>query len=165
MANFLNSVKGVLIREGVASDIPGDAGGITRFGISQRAHPNLDIANISRQDAVDIYADDYWDQLRCDLIISQAVADVVFDFGVNAGVKRSAKTLQKCLDGVSVDGYIGKKTLTAANAALAPELVLRFTLLRISYYASIASRRKSQLKFLSGWINRAIDAAGGTGRQ
>ena len=42
-----------------------DPGGETKFGISKRAHPDLDIANLTRDQAGAVYRRDYWDRLRC----------------------------------------------------------------------------------------------------
>jgi predicted peptidoglycan binding protein len=47
---------------------------------------------------------------------------IVFDYGVNSGIGRSGKVLQRLL-GVPVDGVIGPQTLAAAKAADPSKLV------------------------------------------
>ena len=39
---------------------PDDPGGLTKWGISKRAHPDEDIANLTLDDAIRIYQDKYW---------------------------------------------------------------------------------------------------------
>ena len=161
MAEFLIAVKGVLEREGGYVKDPDDHGGATKYGISQRSYPQLDIEMITREDAVDIYDLDFWNPLRCNEIIDQVLANCLFDFGVNAGLKQSVKVMQ-AVAGVSVDGFIGPITMGAINEKCvqggAEILALRFTLCRIAFYSDLAARRKSQRKFLPGWINRALKA-------
>ena len=157
MANFMHAIGGLLDREGGYVKDRDDGGGETKYGISKLAYPHLDIAGLMKQDAIDIYHIDYWDALACGSFVSQRVANVVFDFGVNAGVKRSAKVLQQCL-GVRVDGWIGPITIKAVNDMDGDTLAYKFSLKRVAYYTAIAARSKRQLKFLVGWLNRVRDA-------
>ena len=59
----------------------------------------------------------YWRSLSCDGLVA-AVAMMVFDFGWNVGVGKSARLLQTCagLTGDMVDGDIGSKTLSMVSA-------------------------------------------------
>jgi len=159
MANFSQEIDGLIEREGGFNSTPDDSGGVTKYGISQASFPGLDIASITRQDAKDIYFSKYWSPLNCDAIVDQRLAGVLFDHGVNAGTRRAAKTLQ-ALVGVRIDGIIGTKSIAVINSAGDADLSLRYTLQRIAYYSGVAGHRRSQLKFLVGWINRALDAAG-----
>ena len=45
---------------------PHDAGGETNFGISKRQYPNLDIKNLTKQQAADIYKRDYYAKVKGD---------------------------------------------------------------------------------------------------
>jgi lysozyme family protein len=87
-----------------------DKGGETKFGISKNAYPDLDIANLTYREAVAIYRRDYWDTIRGD-DLPPAVALIVFDHAVNAGVSVAAKLLQD-LVGVSQDGIVGPHTIS-----------------------------------------------------
>jgi len=64
---------------------PNDSGGETKYGISKREYPNLDIPNLTLQQAQQIYQRDYWNALNCDAH-SWEMALVLFDCGVNQGV-------------------------------------------------------------------------------
>ena len=57
---FKDGIIQVLHHEGGYVNAPQDPGGETKFGISKRAYPNVDIKNLSRKQAIKIYYDDYW---------------------------------------------------------------------------------------------------------
>lgn len=55
---FARCIAFVFESEGGLSEDPNDKGGTTKFGISQRAYPNVDIKNLTRQQAELIYRSD-----------------------------------------------------------------------------------------------------------
>jgi len=75
--------------EGGLVDDPADPGGLTKFGISQKSYPQLDIRNLTPEQAKDIYYQDYWLAAACDHITNEALAILVFDCAVNQGVSRA----------------------------------------------------------------------------
>ncbi len=157
MADFEKAVTKTLIREGGAKvvNVPNDPGGLTKYGISKRAYPNLDIANLTEEEAKAIYKRDYWDRIKGDLIEDQAVAENIFDTAVNMGVRTASRLVQLTVD-VTPDGIIGKETLKAINKADAKSFLTEFTLAKIARYAHLCNKNKSLSKFLLGWINRAL---------
>jgi len=114
---FDKAVAFVLEHEGGAAitDDPNDPGGLTKYGISQRSFPDLDIRALSEGEAVMIYKVRYWDKCRCSELPGD-LAIIVFDAAVNQGPMAAAKTLQQAL-GVNVDGIIGPATIAAACRA------------------------------------------------
>lgn len=88
---FQPALNIVLAFEGGLVNDPADPGGITKFGISQRAYPTLDIANLTLEDASVIYQRDYWEPLGLDGK-PWGTALMKFNCGVNQGVN-FAKTL------------------------------------------------------------------------
>lgn len=78
------------IEAGYVND-PLDPGGETKYGISKRAYPNLDIKNLTLQQAHDLYFKDYWTAAGCVLIADEAMAVLVFDCAVNQGVFEARK--------------------------------------------------------------------------
>ena len=91
-AEFLIAVQSVLADEGGDSSNPADAGGATRFGISARAHPGVDIATLTRDGAVKIYWDEWW--LRFGFAqLPAAVAAKTFDLAVNMGASNAIECL------------------------------------------------------------------------
>lgn len=116
--NFDNAVELILKHEGGYVDDPRDSGGETKFGISARAYPDLDIAKLSESDAKVIYKEDYWDKLNCD-DLPYPIALVTFDAAVNSGRMRATKWLQHSVSATPLDGILGPMTAEAARLAYA----------------------------------------------
>ena len=74
----------VLSAEGGLVDDGSDPGGLTKFGISQRAYPNLDIRELTIEGAKALYRKDYWNRFSCDKL-PPGIALLVFDAAVNQG--------------------------------------------------------------------------------
>src|SRR5216684_3047737 len=58
--DFVEAVTAVLLDEGGYGNDPADPGGETNWGIDIRTHPNLDIKNLTRDEAITIYYKDWW---------------------------------------------------------------------------------------------------------
>ena len=110
-----------------------DPGGETKFGICKRDHPDLDIANLTIDQAKAIYKPQYWDavkgdQLPCPLSI------FMFDCAVNQGAGTACILLQKTI-GVAQDGILGVNTMATLAKATSPEwLAARFMAMRAQRY-------------------------------
>lgn len=142
-----------------AENVPGDKGGLTKYGISQAAFPNLDIANLTYNDAVRIYAEGMWVDSKANLL-PRPLNALTFDLRVTSGPKNAIRILQRAV-GTADDGIWGPKTLAAAEKACSTtpkmlEATMLFTQKRIAYYQAIVQNNSSQAKFLNGWINRAV---------
>lgn len=124
-----------------------DPGGETKYGISKRAYPHLDIKNLTVKQAKNIYLKDYYNAVNIDALIDDLLALSVFDFAVNAGKKRAVILLQTLLE-VKTDGILGAKTAAAANQV--KDLGVRYNEARKSYYRSLATFKK----FGKGWLKR-----------
>jgi lysozyme family protein len=85
MADFQTAVDLVLSHEGgYTPGLPGDEGGETNFGISKRWHPDLDIKNLTVQQASTIYQQEYWMPFM-EQELDQRVANCALDCAVNQG--------------------------------------------------------------------------------
>ena len=97
---------------------PKDAGGETKWGISKKAHPQLNIKALTYSQAVDIYKTQYWNDLY-DYLLSDAIAFKCFDMGILMGPNKAVKLLQQTVKDngftVAADGIFGVITLTAVN--------------------------------------------------
>jgi lysozyme family protein len=155
MANFDNLIDKILKNEGGYVNDPKDSGAETNFGISKTSYPHLDIKNITVSQAKDIYKKDYWDKIKGDQIVSQDIAFEIFDFAVNAGVKTASKLVQIVLD-VTVDGIIGKNTLSKLEDIDDELFIAKYKLAKVSRYTYLAQKYPKNRKFLLGWIKRAI---------
>jgi len=141
----------VLRHEGGYSADPRDPGGETRFGISKRAYPDVDILGLTEDEAKAIYRRDYWDKLRPDEL-PQELAICVFDCAVNMGRDKAVRLLQRAC-GVAQDGVMGGNTLAAANRL--SDAVVRFSAERIIAYTGI----RGFDTFGKGWLRRTITTA------
>ena len=88
MSAFDRALALVLRHEGGLVSDERDPGGITNFGISQRAYPDLDIRNLKVADAANIYRTDYWDAIKGDQL-PDGLAICVFDAAVNMGTDKA----------------------------------------------------------------------------
>lgn len=110
-------ILNVIKREGGYVNHPSDPGGETKFGISKRAYPNLDIKGLTEEQAEALYLKDYVAPLKLSEL-PENLRPVLLDFAVNSGVSAAVKDLQRVLS-VTVDGKIGPATVKAANEASA----------------------------------------------
>lgn len=92
---------------------PHDPGGETKFGISKRSYPHLDIHSLTLADAKTIYRRDFWDRAQCDKLHPD-LAFELFDGAVNSGIGQSIRWLQRAV-GVADDGVVGPLTLASIN--------------------------------------------------
>ena len=120
--SFDTIIDMVLEHEGGYVDHPSDPGGETKYGISKRSYPLLEIKDLTKEKAKEIYRYDYWNKIRGD-DIHPAIACVVVDFAVNSGVYRASKVLQRVCD-TGVDGIIGSGTVKAVNETIDKEGVI-----------------------------------------
>lgn len=66
----------------------------TKYGISANAYPDIDVANLTLEQAKDIFKRDYWYASDADKL-TWPLCLAVFDFAVNAGVMQASKTLSQ----------------------------------------------------------------------
>lgn len=146
--NFEQAFQRVIGHEGGYVNNPRDPGGETKFGISKRAYPNLNIASLTLGDAKEIYRRDYWGKLQLDQV-PETVRFDVFDTAVNSGVAASARILQRAA-GVKDDGIIGPKSIAAIKAMNPQLLDKKFNGYRLMYLTDL----KPWPDFSRGWVKR-----------
>ena len=144
----------VLSMEGGFVNDPNDKGGATKYGISQRAYPDLDIQHLTEEQAVAIYYQDYWRACRCDELPA-AAACLVFDTAVNMGTRTAIRFLQQSLKVVD-DGIIGPKTLAASFINPPAAYLNDYLSHRANRYFAIALN-ESQRRFYRGWLKRTYE--------
>jgi lysozyme family protein len=101
------------------------------------------------------YKVEFWDRVRGDEIAQQVVAENIFNFGVNTGLGVAVK-LAQLIVGATPDGAVGNVTLQKLNAAEPESFKKAYALAKITRYADICNRNRTQSKFLLGWINRTL---------
>jgi lysozyme family protein len=148
---FARAIDRVLIHEGGDADDPRDAGGRTRWGISQRTYPTLDIATLTRTEAITLYRRDFWTPLQGDAL-PPALAFQALDAAVNHGVGRTVRWLQR-LTGATIDGRLGSATFAAIRGANEARLIERLLALRLDLYAE----HPQFAAFGRGWTRRIAE--------
>jgi lysozyme family protein len=175
-ARFIDSVNFVLAHECVyapghygdlayvvTEDVPGDSGGLTKWGIDQASHQGVDIAALTRDDACRIYRAGDWNAVKGDLLPA-GWDTAAFDCCVNMGKGVAIQLLQGTLIAFGqsigeVDGILDDKTLAALDFLGArPDPLRTYLLKRTDHYRQIALNG-SRKKFLAGWLNRVNDLA------
>jgi lysozyme family protein len=140
---FNNYIGFILEDEGGYVNHPSDPGGETKYGISKRAYPDLNIKRLTKEKAAEIYKRDYWYKSKADLL-SRGLDYMHFDNAVNCGITGAAKMLQRAA-GVDDDGIIGPITLAAAKNTTLEAYCIQRSL----YYL-----RLGKVEFSKGWANR-----------
>lgn len=153
---FDQVVDNIIRREGGYTHHKNDPGGRTKYGISQRSYPHLDIISLTKEDAKRIYFEDYWKPSKAEKVKPE-LRDTFFDMVVNMGQKRAVRILQKAINSkhniLVEDGLIGKKTIAASKRISNS----RLKVFRILYYADLVDRRPSLEVFIVGWVRRAME--------
>jgi len=126
--NFDKCLAFVLEREGNYSFDKSDPGGETHFGISKKSFPQLDIKNLTLQQASDIYKISYWDAIHCD-DLKWPLDACAFDCCVNQGWGVASSFLSETDDWQE------------------------FLFLRIKRYVELGRKYP---QFLRGWLMRVV---------
>lgn len=166
-------------REGGYVDHPADRGGPTNWGITQGVARAQGYAgrmrDLPRETAAAIYRRIYWDLPGVGLIAghSMAIAEELFDTGVNMGPPVGAGFLQRALNAlnreqhdyadIAVDRRIGPATIGALGAYLKRRgkegeqvLLKAIRALRGEHYIALAEGRPANEAFLYGWLSQRV---------
>ena len=154
--------------EGFFCNVPGDSGKMTYVGISRKNFPNwkgwkivdkhLPLKNNQRiidpilDELVDgFYIITFWNKIIGDHIDSQRIANLCYDWYVNAGTP-AIKHL--CLL-IGLDAnHINLDIVKKINAADEDDLFNKYKQSRIQFYEDLVKRKPALSKFLSGWLKR-----------
>lgn len=161
----------ILRREGGSAETndADDSGGRTKYGISEAANPDLWAdGDVTLDEAEGAYYDRYILSEHFERLSDPWLREQVVDFGVTSGPDRACRLLQRVV-GATEDGKLGALTLAAIDAF--PEtalcglrvpgrvaVTLAFARARGDYYVRLAQRRPKDLKYVAGWLIRAIEA-------
>jgi len=107
---------------------PGDSGGVTKYGISSVENPDIDVPNLTEEDAKEIYYKRYWEPVAKGVDDNMDMA--AFDSAVNCGVGTVKKWLPLCITWEDI------------------------TAMRRKHYEDLAEEYQKDKKYLAGWINR-----------
>lgn len=125
----------------------------TKYGIAANSFPDLDIANLTKAQAVEIYRRQYAAPVRFD-DLPPGVDYAVLDIAINSGAGRAGLILQGALaklgQRVKVDGAIGDATVAAVAAVLPTVLIDAISDARLAYM----KRLSNWSTYGKGWTRR-----------
>ena len=187
MADFDEAYDITLDHEGGYTNDPVDVGGETYKGVARAYYPEwhgweiIDAVksesnfpnNLRGNDELDemihkFYKKHYWNRFWGDQIPNQDIANEMFDTGVNMGVGRAVKYLQKGLNvlnrnqknygDIVEDGSFGSNTMTALNKYLSTDnvsfLLKIMNILQGMHYIDYMTKSPTQERFARGWLKR-----------
>jgi lysozyme family protein len=117
---------------------PDDPGGTTKYGISQRAHPDVDVAALTEPQAKRIYHADYWLEIDGDAL-PWPLCLAAMDYAVNSGVSRAENAMAVLACDPAGEPIVAAYELTAG---------------RMAFLLDLADRRRASRKYVRGWMNR-----------
>ncbi len=135
--------------EGGYVNDPLDPGGETKWGISKRSYPHLDIKNLTRDEAKEIYRLDFWNRVNGDKLYD-GVAYQVFDFAINSGIETAVRYLQRAV-GTADDGHWGPKSQEALDSKTESDIIMNFCAERLDFWTRLSTWER----FGKGWARRA----------
>ena len=152
---FETIISQVIEHEGGYVNDPNDRGGETNFGIAKRWFPELDIKNLTKHQAIDIYYHSYWKPSKAEQLPEDLKA-TYFDMCVNMGQSQAVKVLQKAINSkkrtkIAEDGLIGPNTIEHSQVVSKQ----RLQAYRCLFYAKLVHQKPTQERFYYGWFKRA----------
>lgn len=140
----------VLAWEGGLSTDPDDPGGVTKYGISSASYPNVEVRELTIDQARSIYEQDFWEGLELSRLPPE-IAFVVMDASVNMGAYTAVKMLQEVV-GAEPDGIMGPETRRKSKEMNPRYVVGVYTGQRIMTY----TRLDQFQKYGKGWVKRSV---------
>lgn len=166
-----------------------DRGGETYCGISRVHHPqwqgwktierikkviagrnNLpDVLKDNAKIKIDVrnfYKDHFWDAFQGDRILSQPLANELFDIAVNMGVHKAVHFLQESLNllnrnekdyhDIVEDGNLGPKTFSILRSHSSEYTLILMNSLQAMHYIEQMRKHPEQEKYARGWLKRTL---------
>lgn len=158
--NFDTAFSRLIGHEGSFSDDPKDPGNWTggrvnvgklvgtKFGIAANTYGDIDIPNLTLEQAKAIYYRDWWLKAGADQI-DGAIVYQLWDFAVNAGMGTAKRALQRAVKAAD-DGHVGPATIQAIRAMSTTDVLMRFAAQRLRHYTSLSTWGT----YGKGWTNR-----------
>lgn len=147
------AIEIVLEHEGGFVDNPNDKGGATNMGIEQHDLPDVPIKDLTKNQAVSYYAQNFWKPWMAE-IDSQDICNKIFDFCVVLGISTAVRLLQRALGfpPPMQDGEFGPHTLAATNTY--DTVLASYKRVLAAHFNWIVQTDSTQKPFLQGWLNR-----------
>jgi lysozyme family protein len=122
----------------------------TKYGISSKAYPNVDLNKLTEAQAAEIYYEDYWMGNNCFIYPNPMIMALMLDMSINHGCRNANQILQRAV-GVDDDGIVGKKTMAAVVRHGGSRLFTMLVNERIKFYTKLSLFNR----YGRGWMRRA----------
>ena len=163
MYDFTKILDSIIAAEGAEyTNIPGDAGGPTKYGITLKTltawrkckTSDIDVKLLTEAEARKIYLASYIVRPNFDALPTYLLAEELIDAGVQHSPRQAIKILQAALN-ITEDGILGPQTIEALKGHTEADVVIKFLAKRAHYYAScLTNNQQHNWKFAAGWFNR-----------
>lgn len=168
MADFNKFLPTLLRNEGGWVDDPADPGGATNKGVTFavfKEHANMlkitptidSLKRLTDEQAGKIYKTLYWDNIRGDEIPFQPLANIMFDFHVNAGAHAITlfyQILNSMGSHVNVSHVMDARAMDVLRHHDVTDVYMHYKHGRKAYYISLVHSHPALKKFLKGWLAR-----------
>lgn len=144
--NFDEAFTRLIGHEGGYTTGKGDPGGETKFGISKRSYPHVDIKTLTLEEAKAIYLRDFWNPIGQ---AHPAIKFQAFDFAVNSGIQTAIRKLQTAV-GTADDGHWGPKSAIALARLEVSDVLLLYLAERLDFMRKLSTWPT----FSNGWAGR-----------
>ena len=171
---FDSAFNYMLKNEGGFVNDSADKGGATKYGVSLTLMRQMfkngsiwldlnkdgtidekDVMILTLEDAKLVYFKEFWRPLASlSRFFVVQIMIKIFDTAVNIGVRNAIKLVQRVI-GTQEDGVIGKDTISKC-VVFKGDFISKYVEFLVKFYANIAVKNPTQLRFLNGWINRAF---------
>ena len=157
---FFKAFLSTLMEEGQYINDPDDPGGETKYGISKRKFEKLEIKDLTLDNAMALYYNNYWNE-HIEKLPCQKLINKIFSTMVNVGKVRGTEIIQFTMvkyysAAVRVDGIFGPATARMIGRLChqdkQKELIKLYSFEVAKYYDEIGNK-----KYLRGWILRALE--------
>ncbi len=159
-SKFDNAFDLLMEIEGGYVNHPDDPGGVTKYGISKRSHPDVDIENLTEDGAKAIYKAEYWPSYM-ENISDWGVAAEMFEQLVNMNPRTAVKVWQRALNylgaGIVVDGLFGGVTLRNINEysrRMRIPLLKALNGVQFMHFLKLVESGERFKAFSVGWLRR-----------
>ena len=148
MMDFDVAIERILSHEGGLVDDPRDPGGLTNWGICRRSYPVVDIRNLTRDGAKEIYRADFWEPIAA-TVADPALRFQMLDAAVNHGAGNAVRMLQRAI-GAAPDGHWGPHSSALLAGMDAHDAHLLFLAERFDFWCALSTFNA----FGRGWTRR-----------
>lgn len=134
---FDDAFDRLMATEGGYVNNPNDPGRETKWGISKRSYPNVNILQLTRDEAKVIWRRDFWERIYANTL-PDGVVFQLFDFAANSGIETAVRYLQRAL-GVADDGHWGPVSQAAADTTTEQDIIMKLLAERLDFMTRLSN--------------------------